>query len=88
LKGGKINMWASFLNYISLEGKEEERKVKRSVINKILNRLGYFKLSQLKAGGICGCCGKFDPEIIWVDYNDGDNWADIGICEKCLKGEK
>lgn len=55
----------------------------KNLFHKIANKHGYFKLSQLKIGGVCGCCGARIPDLIWVDYNDGDNWADIGVCREC-----
>lgn len=52
--------------------------------HKKANKNGYFEISQLKVGGMCGCCGKVIPDLIWVDYGS-DNWDDIGICKECLK---
>lgn len=51
------------------------------MIKKILNKLGYYKLNQLKAGGRCGCCGRSMPKLIWVD--EGHNWSNVGLCEEC-----
>lgn len=57
----------------------------RKWFQKLINKRGYFEISQLKVGGMCGCCGEKIPDLIWVDYGDGDNWADVGICKSCLK---
>jgi hypothetical protein len=46
------------------------------MIKKILNRFGYYKISELQIGGHCGMCGKPMNEIftkIWP-------W---GLCENC-----
>lgn len=51
--------------------------------HKIANKKGYFKLSQLEVGGMCGCCGIKIPDLIWVNYQDGNNWSDIGVCKTC-----
>jgi len=51
---------------------------------KLMNKTGYYNISQLKVGGTCGCCGKVIPNLIWVDYGS-DNWDDIGICKECLQ---
>ena len=57
----------------------------RKWFQKLINKRGYFEISQLKVGGMCGCCGEKIPDLIWVDYGDDDNWADVGICKLCLK---
>lgn len=53
------------------------------MIQKLLNRYGFYRINQLKVGGMCGCCGKRVPKLIWFD--NGDGWDDIGICDECLK---
>lgn len=53
------------------------------MILRLLNKLGFFRIFQLKVGGMCGCCGRSMPTHIWVDT--GDNWDDIGICSRCLR---
>lgn len=51
------------------------------MLRSILNKLGYYKLEQLKFGGVCGCCGNKISNWAWVDT--GDNWDDIGLCDNC-----
>ena len=58
-----------------------------NLFHKLANKRGYFRLSQLKVGGMCGCCGNEIPDLIWVDYQNGDNWADIGVCNVCATNE-
>lgn len=48
------------------------------MITNLLNRFGFYKISQLTVGGHCGCCGKPMPKEIFVDI--GWNW---GLCDKC-----
>lgn len=49
-------------------------------INKIFNRLRYYKISQLSIGGNCGLCGKRINEIMEKDWT----W---GICEDCINSK-
>lgn len=56
----------------------------KKLVQKILNRYGYYRIDQLTSGkGSCGLCGKTIPDLIYVN-NPSDNWSDIGICEECL----
>lgn len=55
------------------------------MVKKILNRFGYYKLNQLKVGGMCGCCGKSILTWVWMDC--GDSWDDIGLCSDCQSGD-
>lgn len=56
------------------------------MIKKLLNKFGYYKINQLAVGGMCGCCGKKMPKLIYIKY-ENDNWADIGICNECLNAK-
>lgn len=53
----------------------------KNLFHKLANKYGYFKISQLKVGGMCGCCGRRIPDLIWVD--EGNQFDDVGICKKC-----
>jgi hypothetical protein len=49
--------------------------------HKKANERGYYQISQLKVGGMCGCCGKHIPDLIWAD--EGGQFDDIGVCQEC-----
>ena len=80
-------MWADFYKNINLNLSGKKNRI-RKPFQKLLNKYGYYKLSQLKANGTCGCCGERDPQIIWVDEGNWNMFSDIGICQKCLKEAK
>ena len=46
------------------------------MIKKLLNKLNYYKLSQLQPYGHCGCCGKSINTVFVKNYS----W---GICDNC-----
>ena len=48
------------------------------MIKVLLNKLGYYKLSQLQPYGHCGCCGK-SINAVFVKYNSWD------LCDDCKK---
>ena len=54
----------------------------KNLFHNLANKKGYYQLSQLKVGGMCGCCGERIPYLIWVDT--GSNiFDDISVCHKC-----
>lgn len=60
----------------------------KKLLQKILNIFGYFRIEQLKSGtGVCGLCRKSIPNLIYID-DPSDNWADVGICDECIKEDE
>ena len=54
----------------------------KKFIQQILNKYGYYKISQLNVGGNCGCCGNQMPDYIYFN----DYWTSkYGVCNKCLE---
>lgn len=49
------------------------------VIERFLNKNGYYKIDVLQAGAHCGCCGKWMPESVTVKH-----WA-WDLCNDCIK---
>jgi len=54
----------------------------KKLFHKLANKKGYYQLSQLKVGGMCGCCGSRIPDLIWVDTGD-KMFDDISVCQSC-----
>ena len=52
----------------------------KNFIHKFLNNHGYYNISELVVGGVCGCCGKYIPDFI---YHDTYWHSHYGVCPKC-----
>lgn len=53
------------------------------MLDRILNKIGYYKMDQLDIGGWCGCCGEHMPEEIFPKHWVRDIFSRSSICQKC-----
>lgn len=49
------------------------------MLRRVFNRFGFYKIDQLQAGGNCGCCGAWIPDLVIEK-----DWS-WGVCKKCSK---
>jgi hypothetical protein len=54
------------------------------MLNKILNRFGYYKMDQLDTGGWCGCCGKRMEKEVFPKHWEKHILSRASICDECM----